>query len=56
MAGNTTLSTTDLIWVDAVDQVLSTAPATSPVPAAKAVVAIRQVIAKTTPSITIRRL
>ena len=42
--------------LDAVDQVLSTAPATSPVPAAKAVVAIRQVIAKTTTSITIRRL
>ena len=40
MAGNTTLLTTVLIWADAVVQVLSTAPATSPVPAAKAVVCL----------------
>ena len=39
MAGNTTLLTTVLIWADAVVQVPSMAPATSPVPAAKAVVA-----------------
>ncbi len=40
MAGKTTLLTTVLICVEAVCQVLSTAPATSPVPAANAVVAI----------------
>ena len=42
MAGKTTLLTTVLICVEAVCQVLSTAPATSPVPAANAVVAIMQ--------------
>ena len=39
MTGKTTLSTTVLICVDAVVQVLSTADATSPLPAAEAAVA-----------------
>ena len=42
MAGNTTLLTTDLICPDAAVQVLSTAPATSPLPAAKAATDSRQ--------------
>lgn len=47
MTGKTTLSTTVLICVDAVVQVLSTADATSPVPAAEANVAnIRQASAQ----------
>ena len=56
MAGNTTLLTTVLICVDAVAQVLSTAPATSPVPAAKAVVPIMQTNSRDRVSITQRRL
>ncbi len=56
MAGNTTLLTTVLIWDEAVVQVPSMAPATSPVPAAKAVVA--NIIARSmlTASITIHFL
>ena len=56
MAGNTTLLTTVLICVDAVAQVLSTAPATSPVPAAKAVVPIMQTSSRDSGSIIQRRL
>ena len=56
MAGNTTLLTTVLIWDEAVVQVPSIAPATSPVPAAKTVVA--NIIARSmlTASITIHFL
>ena len=56
MAGNTTLLTTVLICVDAVAQVLSTAPATSPVPAAKAVVPITQTNSRDSTSAAQRRL